>query len=62
MNDNKRPETDTSESGISSETPENISLQQRPKQKSKQKEYPKEDKSRTARQEHTNGSTPKSRL
>ena len=45
-----------------SKTPEHPSAHQDAKGKAKQNLYPKEDKNKTAREEHTNGSTPKGRL
>lgn len=47
---------------LPSETPQHPSAHQDAKEKAKQNQYPKEDKNKTARQEHTNGSTPKERL
>jgi hypothetical protein len=62
MNDNKRPEDPLGHGQMSSETSEEFSLRHDAKEKSRQKQYYKEDKNKTAREEHTNGSTPKSRL
>lgn len=62
MNDNKRPEDALGENQMSSETSEDFSRRQAAKEKSKQKQYREEDKRKIARQEHTNGSTPKERL
>ena len=62
MTGNKRSRTDVTNRRPRLETPEHPSAHQDTKEKSKQKLYPKEDKNKTAQQEHTNGSTPKSRL
>jgi len=62
MNDNKRPEADNGDERMNAEASEHPSRRQGTKEKSKQKLYPKEDKTKTAREEHTNGSTPRSRL
>ncbi len=43
-------------------TMDKLSQQQRAKEKSEQHEHSKEDKRKVAREEHTNGSTPSSKL
>ncbi len=62
MNDDKKYQPHTGEGQISSETSKELSRQRTAKGKSKQQQYPSEDKRKMARKEHTNGSTPKSRL
>ena len=62
MADSKKTQTHAEESQMGSRTSEMLSQQRRTKEKSKQKQYHMEDKRKVAREEHTNGSTPKSRL
>ncbi len=62
MSDKKTTHVHDGERRISTETAHMLSKERRNKEKSEEKSYSVEDKRRVAREEHTNGSTPKNRL
>jgi hypothetical protein len=62
MSDKKTTHMHDGERKISAETAHMLSKEQTAYDKSEQKNYAMEDKRRVAREEHTNGSTPKNKL
>ena len=62
MADKKTTHTHDGERKISAGNAHMLSETQRNKEKSEQKNYAMEDKRKVVREEHTNGSTPRSKL